>query len=435
MRFPALRVVAGRLGCADVVYALLALSLHVGIILFLIERRDASALSALVFVLFVCTTAIGLLRLLVFYVLVVLRRHQRWLAAIRPGEWPSVAVLVPCHNEEGVIAATLTSLLNLAYPRLQVVVIDDGSTDATAAVVAGFEPRVRLIRQARAGKAAALNRGISSIDSDLALLVDADCLFPRQTLKLAVRYLLQQGDDALGGHLSVANPDTLLGRLQDLEYGDILLQRFFTRYSLNLQRTQDVIPGALGLFRTAALRRAGPLSTTLLAEDVDLTARLVQQGCFLAYCPYLVCATVVPDSLRSLWIQRRRWVQGYLQVVVQQLLHFPSLTWRARFAALAMAQKAVSWPLMVVLGWAYIVENVLAGHPAILWLSLLAAPFSFSLQGWTRFRHCRFGTLLLFIYGYSTMLVSWKIWHQLGLIADPSPRWQPYRRLRVPSAR
>jgi cellulose synthase/poly-beta-1,6-N-acetylglucosamine synthase-like glycosyltransferase len=408
-----------------VLYGALALAVHLAIILFIIERRQASGLCALVFALFVLSTASGLLRFLVFLALVVRRRHRRWLAPLGPGQWPSVTVLVPCHNEQA-----LTSLLQLSYPRLEVVVIDDGSTDATAAIVAGFGPRVRLIRQAKAGKAAALNRGIASLQSELALLVDADCVFPRHTLKLAVRYLLQQGDDAIGGHLAVANGETLLGQLQNLEYGGILLQRFFTRYSLNLQRTQDVIPGALGLFRTAALRRAGPLSTALLAEDVDLTARLVQQGCFLAYCPYLVCATVVPETLRSLRIQRRRWVQGYLQVVLQQLLHWPSLTPRARLAALAMAQKAVAWPCMFLLSLAYLGANVAAGHPAILWLSLVAMPFPLSFQGWARFRQAPLRTLLLFAYGYSQVIVVWKLMHQLRLLVEPRPTWQPYRRLR-----
>jgi cellulose synthase/poly-beta-1,6-N-acetylglucosamine synthase-like glycosyltransferase len=419
-----------RFRCRDVLYGALALAVHLAIILFIIERRQASGLCAFVFALFVLTTASGLLRFLVFLALVVRRRHRRWLAPLGSGEWPSVTVLVPCHNEEAVIATTLTSLLQLSYPRFEVVVIDDGSTDATAAIAAGFGPRVRLIRQAKAGKAAALNRGIASLHSDLALLVDADCVFPRHTLKLAVRYLVQQGDDAIGGHLSVANGTTLLGQLQNLEYGGILVQRFFTRYSLNLQRTQDVIPGALGLFRTAALRRAGPLSTGLLAEDVDLTARLVQQGCFLAYCPYLVCATVVPETLGSLRIQRRRWVQGYLQVVLQQLLHWPSLTARARFAALAMAQKALAWPSMFLLSLAYIAANVAAGHPAILWLSLVAMPFPLSVQGWVRFRQVRLRTLLLFAYGYSQVIVVWKLMHQLRLLVDPRPTWQPYRRLR-----
>lgn len=414
----------------ELFYGCLSLAIHIAIILFIMEYRHDSVLSGLIFDLFLITTAFGGLRFLIFLVLVVRRRQRRWLAPVRPEAWPSVTVLVPCHNEEAVIATTLDSLLNLSYPRLDVVVIDDGSSDSTAAIVAGYGSRVRLIQQSKAGKAAALNRGIASLTSELALLVDADCIFPRQTLKLAVRYMLQQGDDALGGHLGVANSATLLGNLQRLEYGGILLQRFFTRYSLNLQRTQDVIPGALGLFRTAVLRNAGPLSTSLLAEDVDLTARLVQQGCFLAYCPFLVCATVVPETLRSLRIQRRRWVQGYLQVVLQQLLRWPSLTVRARLAALAMAQKVLAWPLFFALGLAYIIEQVVAGHAAILWLCLLAAPFPFSFQGWDRFRQSDGRTLLLYSYGYCHLITAWTILHQLLLLADPAPSWQPYRRLR-----
>lgn len=419
-----------RIRCRDVCYGVLALAVHLAIILFIIERRQASVLCATVFALFLLATASGLVRFLVFLALLVRRRDRRWLAPLAPDEWPSVTVLVPCHNEEGVITTTLNSLLKLSYPHLEVVVIDDGSNDSTAEIVAGFAPRVRLIRQSKSGKAAALNRGIACLSSDLALLVDADCVFPRHTLKLAVRYLVQQGDDAFGGHLAVANDATLLGKLQQLEYGGILLQRFFTRYSLNLQRTQDVIPGALGLFRTAVLRSAGPLSTGLLAEDVDLTARLVQQGCYLAYCPYLVCATVVPETLSSLRIQRRRWVQGYLQVVLKQFLHWPSLTFRARLAALAMAQKALTWPCMFVLSLVYIAVNVAAGYPTILWLSLLAMPFPLSFQGWARFRQARLRTLLLFSYGYSQLIVMWKLMHQMRLLVDPRPTWQPYRRLR-----
>jgi len=416
-------------------YLLTSLIFNILIIFYIIDRRDSSSLNALVFQLFIIVTLVGFTRFAIFVVLYVKRRKRRWLARIPSGQWPTVTVLIPCFNEEEVIASTLQSLLAMDYPCLDVMVIDDGSTDSTVSIVQTFEPRVKLIRQLKGGKAAALNHGITALDSDLALLVDADCLFPRRTLKLAVRYLLNQGDDAIGGHLAVANTNTRLGQLQHLEYGGILLSRFFTRYSLNLQRTQDIIPGALGLFRTTVLRRAGPLSTNLLAEDVDLTARLIQQGCYLSYCPYLACTTVVPETVHSLRIQRRRWVQGYLQVVLKQLASLPSSNSRTRMATLAMACKIIAWPLTFFLGLFYIIQNCRDGYPAILWLSLAVAPFPLSLQGLVRFRESDLKNLILFAYGYSHMIFAWRLFDQSLLFANPSPTWRYYRRLRsIPEA-
>ena len=284
------------------------------------------------------------------------------------------------------------------------------------------------------GKAAALNAGLASVRTPLTLLVDADCVFPREGLRDAVRHLIGEREDALGGHLAVLNRDNWLTRQQELEYGDMALRHFFWRFDLNLSHTQDVIPGALGMFRTEALRNAGPLSNIHLAEDVALTARLVEQGRRLAFSPFLQASTVVPDTLSSLRIQRRRWVRGYTQVVVQQLLRLCRINGRARMAALAMGLKTVRWPLDFSLSLLYCLHAWVEGQPSLLLLSLLAMLFPFSFTGLSRFLRSDPGTLLVFTYGYGMLLLGWRIWDQLTLITTPQLRWEPYRRRTRPAA-
>jgi cellulose synthase/poly-beta-1,6-N-acetylglucosamine synthase-like glycosyltransferase len=173
------------------------------------------------------------------------------------------------------------------------------------------------------------------------------------------------------------------------------------------------------------------LSSRCLAEDVALTARLVEQGRRLAFSPYLRAATVVPDSLRSLRIQRRRWVRGYTQVAVQQLCRLARLPGRAQLAALAMGIKTVRWPFDFALSLVYGMHAWIQGQPAVLLLSILAMLFPFSLSGLSRFARSDRRTLLLFTYGYGMLLLGWRLWDQLTLVVTPHPRWEPYRRRRA----
>lgn len=422
-------------------YGLLATALHIALIVLIVQRRDLSGLDQLVFWYLILHLVVDALRLLAGLAILLLRGFPR-LATIGDHDWPAITVVIPCHNEAEVIAATIRSLQAVDYPDLRILVVDDGSSDATAAIASSCcstgattdrERRgedLRVLRQPAAGKAAALNAGIAAVSTPLTLLVDADCLFPRHGLRDAVRQLEGEGEDALGGHLSVLNRDTWLTHLQHLEYGDMALRHWLWRFELNLSHTQDVIPGALGLFRSAALRAAGPLSTSHLAEDVALTARLLEQGWRLAFSPYLQAATVVPDSLPSLRIQRRRWVRGYTQVAVQQLRRLPALNARARMAALAMAIKTVRWPLDFALALIYGLHAWSQGQPVVLLLSLPAMLFPFSLTGLSRFLRSDWRTLLLFTYGYGMLLLGWRVWDQLTMVAADRLSWEPYQRRR-----
>ncbi|MEU4465013.1 glycosyltransferase [Streptomyces sp. NPDC024017] len=167
--------------------------------------------------------ALGLLRLLslTFFA----RAHVRRLTRPRPGApWlrevdAPVTVLVPAYNEEAGIESTVRSLLAATHPHLEVIVIDDGSTDRTADLATWIDdPRVRVIRQPNSGKAAALNTGLANASHDIVVMVDADTVFEPDALYRLIQPLAHPAVGAVSGNTKVGNRRGLLGRWQHLEY-------------------------------------------------------------------------------------------------------------------------------------------------------------------------------------------------------------------------
>ncbi|GAA3268730.1 glycosyltransferase [Dactylosporangium vinaceum] len=263
--------------------------------------------------LLVLGSGLAVLRLLVQLPAAGLHARRQRRTAPRLGYLGPVTVIVPAFNEAANIAATVRSLLANDYPALDVIVVDDGSTDATSAVVRGLGlPGVRLIRQANAGKPAALNTGIAAARGDLLVLVDGDTVFAPD----AVGQLVQPFEDpkigASSGNTKVANRRGLLGRWQHLEYvvGFNLDRRMF-----DLGRCMPTIPGAIGAFRRSALADAGGVPADTLAEDTDLTMAVLRAGWRVVYADRAIAWTEAPASMRQLWRQRYRWCYGTMQAM------------------------------------------------------------------------------------------------------------------------
>jgi cellulose synthase/poly-beta-1,6-N-acetylglucosamine synthase-like glycosyltransferase/peptidoglycan/xylan/chitin deacetylase (PgdA/CDA1 family) len=266
---------------------------------------------ALLSVLLVITLVLGLLRavLLLFFA-------RRQLARPRPrpvadDALPPVSVVVPAHNEAAGIASTLRSLVATGYPWLEIVVVDDGSTDGTADIVASLAlPEVVLIQQVNGGKPAALNTGIAAASHDVLVLVDADTVFETDALLRLVAALDQPDVGAVSGNTKVSNRSGLLGRWQHLEYvvGFNLDRRMF-----DVLDCIPTVPGAIGAFRREALSDVGGVSRGTLAEDTDLTMAVTRAGWRVAYEQSAIAWTEAPSTLRQLWKQRYRWCYGTLQ--------------------------------------------------------------------------------------------------------------------------
>jgi poly-beta-1,6 N-acetyl-D-glucosamine synthase len=243
------------------------------------------------------------------------RRHNRrvQVSPFDPNFAPTVSVVVPAYNEQVGIARAVRSLAASDYPTVEVIVVDDGSTDDTAAVVASLAlPNVRVISQPNQGKPAALNTGIAAADSELVVMVDGDTVFERDALRMLVQPFADPHVGAVAGNTKVANRRGLLGRWQHIEYvmGFNLDRRMFEQL-----RCMPTVPGAIGAFRRAALNTVGGVHADTLAEDTDLTMAVGRAGWLVVYEPRARAWTEAPATMKSLWKQRYRWSYGTMQAI------------------------------------------------------------------------------------------------------------------------
>jgi peptidoglycan/xylan/chitin deacetylase (PgdA/CDA1 family)/GT2 family glycosyltransferase len=225
---------------------------------------------------------------------------------------PPVSILVPAHNEEVGIERAVRSLAGSRYVgALEVIVVDDGSGDATAAIVEGLGlPSVRLLRQANAGKAAALNRALAASRYDIVVTVDADTVFEPGTLALLVQRFRDPRVGAISGNTKVGNRHGLIGRWQHIEY---VMGFNLDRRMYEVLGSTPTVPGAIGAFRRQALADIGGVSGATLAEDTDVTLDIGRAGWRVVYEHRARAWTEAPSTLRALYRQRSRWAYGTIQ--------------------------------------------------------------------------------------------------------------------------
>ena len=192
----------------------------------------------------------------IFLLFAFARRHVRLFRGQSGTELtPPVSVIVPAFNEAVDIERAVSSLAASDYPDLEIVVVDDGSTDGTGDLVERLGlPHVRLLRQPNAGKPAALNHGIAETSHEIVVMVDADTVFEPDTLRHLVQPFASAEIGAVSGNTKVGNRRGLLGRWQHIEYvmGFNLDRRLF-----DVLQCMPTVPGAVGAFRRRALAERG----------------------------------------------------------------------------------------------------------------------------------------------------------------------------------
>ncbi|MGW4440240.1 glycosyltransferase [Streptomyces sp. NPDC004596] len=251
----------------------------------------------------------GMLLLSVLHARRTRRRGFRW--GPHPVTEP-VSVLVPAYNEAKCIENTVRSLMRSEHP-IEVLVIDDGSTDGTARIVEGLGlPNVRVIRQLNAGKPAALNRGMANARHDLIVMMDGDTVFEPATVRELVQPFADPRVGAVAGNAKVGNKDTLIGAWQHIEY---VMGFNLDRRMYDVLRCMPTIPGAVGAFRRSALERVGGMSDDTLAEDTDITMAMHRDGWHVVYAEKARAWTEAPESVQQLWSQRYRWSYGTMQAI------------------------------------------------------------------------------------------------------------------------
>ena len=252
---------------------------------------------------------------------------------------PLVSILVPAFNEQSVLSRTIESLRNADYDRIEVIVIDDGSTDLTASVASWYKSRgVKVIRQPNGGKAAALNHGLLYAKGEYIVTLDSDSMVSRSAIDEVIRLMEADSEtSAVAGNVKVLNNRSVLTRVQELEY---IMALNTIRRAYALFGTVMVIPGAFGAFRKSAVVREKGYDRDTVTEDFDLTVRLLKRHGNIASSSSGVVYTEVPSTLKGLYRQRMRWNTGTFQTVYK---HRDAL-WNKGFRNL----HSVGFPLMLL---------------------------------------------------------------------------------------
>ncbi|WP_091757300.1 bifunctional polysaccharide deacetylase/glycosyltransferase family 2 protein [Pedococcus cremeus] len=245
------------------------------------------------------------------------RRRQWWPEA---GDMSlPVSVLLAAYNEEKVIARTLRTVLASDFPLLDVVVVDDGSSDGTADVVRSIardDARVVLVQQPNRGKARALNAGLSRVRGRYVVTLDADTVLTPTTVTRLVRHFALDHTGqlaAVAGVVAVGNRErNLLTRWQALEY---LTQIGIDRAAQDELGAITIVPGACAAWRKEAIESVGGYTDVTLAEDCDLSLSLHRCGWRVTQDDEALAFTEAPDTVDALLAQRTRWVFGTLQSI------------------------------------------------------------------------------------------------------------------------
>ncbi|MFD0225142.1 polysaccharide deacetylase family protein [Streptomyces hirsutus] len=350
-----------------------------------------------------------------------------------------VTVLVPAYNEAKCIENTVRSLMDSDHP-IEVLVIDDGSSDGTARIVEAMGlPNVRVIRQLNAGKPAALNRGLANARYDIVVMMDGDTVFEPSTVRELVQPFGDPKVGAVAGNAKVGNKDSLIGAWQHIEY---VMGFNLDRRMYDILGCMPTIPGAVGAFRRSALVPIGGMSDDTLAEDTDVTMALHRAGWRVVYAENARAWTEAPETVQQLWSQRYRWSYGTMQAIWKHRRAVIDKGPSGRFGRVGLPFVSLFMivaPLLAPLIDVFLLYGIVFGptqKTIMAWLGVLAiqavcAAFAFRLDR-ERMTHLISLPLQQILYRqlmYVVLLQSW-----ITALTGGRLRWQKLRRTGVVEA-
>jgi len=226
---------------------------------------------------------------------------------------PAVSIIVPAYNEEVTAIKTIESLLKTDYPNFEIIFVNDGSKDKTFEVVHkayGKHPLVKVLDKPNGGKASALNFGITHAQNAFVVCIDADTQLKNDAVYHLMTYFTDDEIGAVAGTVKVGNAKNMITNFQSIEY---ITAQNMDRRAFDLINSITVVPGAIGAFRKSAIFKAGGFTYDTLAEDCDLTMRILKAGYIVKNCAEAIAYTEAPETLSALMKQRFRWSFGVIQ--------------------------------------------------------------------------------------------------------------------------
>ncbi len=264
--------------------------------------------------------------------------------------YPMVSILVPTYNESDQIVETVEMLNKLDYPNYEIILINDGSSDNTAEVEDALSHKYERVRfvdsKENCGKANALELGLMVSNGEFLVCVDGDSYLDKDCLRYMIAHFLNPKNGervgAVTGNPRVRNRSSLLAKIQLCEYASIISM---------IKRTQRIwgkvmtVSGVVVAFRKKALIEVGLWDRDLITEDIGVTWKLEKNFWDIRYEPNALCWMLVPETLKGLYRQRKRWAQGGQEVMFRHFNIFSSWRRRRLYPVLLEQLMSLAWVL------------------------------------------------------------------------------------------
>ncbi len=227
--------------------------------------------------------------------------------------YPTVSIVVPCYNEEKTIHGTVSSLLNLDYPKdkLKIILVDDGSKDNTWNIIQQFatNPQIESYRKENGGKHTAMNFALEKIDSEFVGGLDADSFVHPQALVRIIKMFDDKEIMAVSPSIIVHQPKNIIQKAQKAEYD----MSVYNKKMFGFLGAIHVTPGPFSIFRKKVFDDLGPYRKAHNTEDQEIALRMQESGYRIDHCPDAYVYTVSPNTVAKLYRQRLRWIYGFIK--------------------------------------------------------------------------------------------------------------------------
>ncbi len=273
-------------------------------------------------------------------------------------ETPMVSILVPCFNEAETVEKTVMQLSKIQYPNFEIIAINDGSSDNTAEVIMELLPKYEKLRfidlRENSGKANALYLGLIAARGEILVGVDSDSYLAPDALNYMIPHFTNPYNGervgAVTGNPRVCNRSSLLAKLQLCEYASIV--------SL-IKRTQRIwgkvmtVSGVVVAFRKRALMDCELWDRDMITEDIGVTWKLEKKFWDVRYEPRALCLMLVPETVKGLFKQRKRWSVGGMEILRRH--HNVFTSWKLRRMVMVYVEQVITiiwalcWLLMLIL--------------------------------------------------------------------------------------
>lgn len=269
---------------------------------------------------------------------------------IRLKHYPTVTIIVPAWNEERTVYKTIRSIFALNYPKnkLEIFLIDDGSTDGTWNIISKFKKykNVRVFRKANGGKHSALNLGLKHLQTEFLACLDADSYADKESLIRLMSYFEKDPEImAVCPSLIASEPKKIIQKAQKFEFH----MGIYIKKMLGFLGAINVTPGPLTVFRRKVFDTLGPYKKAYNTEDMEIAYRMQKYRYKIAHCNDALVYTTVPSTVKKLYRQRLRWIYGF----INNTLDYRDVLFKRKYGNFALFTLPTGVISMFAVGYAF----------------------------------------------------------------------------------